>query len=64
MNNASRTQVLSAVCSRSLGSIAACACLLNTDAEVRLDGSWRFAKRHKERAMIFSTSRSNSREFD
>ena len=30
----------------------------------RLDGSWRFAKRHKVRAMIFSTSRSNSREFD
>jgi hypothetical protein len=30
----------------------------------RLDGSWRFAKRHKVRAMIFSTSRSDSREFD
>lgn len=31
---------------------------------VRLDGSWRFAKRHKVRAMIFSTSRDDSREFD
>jgi hypothetical protein len=30
----------------------------------RLDGSWRFAKRHKVRAMIFSTSRSDAREFD
>jgi hypothetical protein len=30
----------------------------------RLDGSWRFAERHKVRAMVFSTSRSNSREFD
>jgi len=30
----------------------------------RLDGSWRFAERHRLRAMIFSTSRSNSREFD
>jgi hypothetical protein len=30
----------------------------------RLDGSWRFAERHRVRAMIFSTSRSNSREFD
>jgi len=31
---------------------------------VRLDGSWRFAKRHKLRAMIFSTSRTDSREFE
>jgi hypothetical protein len=31
---------------------------------VRLDGSWRFAKRHKVRAMIFNTSRSDSREFE
>lgn len=31
---------------------------------VRVDGSWRFAKRHKVRAMIFSTSRTDSREFD
>ncbi len=30
----------------------------------RVDGSWRFAERHKVRAMIFSTSRSNSREFN
>ena len=30
----------------------------------RLDGSWRFAKRHKVRAMIFNTSRSDSREFE
>jgi hypothetical protein len=111
------TQVRSVFGSRSLGSIAACACLVtampalaegpdplenpfqvslgtflvNTDTEVRvdgklgtgtpvdfdktfgdegdqtrirMDGSWRFAKRHKVRAMIFSTNRSNSREFD
>lgn len=103
--------------SRSLSSIAACACLLNavpalaegpdslgepfhltlgtflvnSDTEVRLDGetgigtpvdfdrtfgdegdqtrfrldgSWRFAERHKVRAMVFSTSRSDSRVFD
>lgn len=103
--------------SRSLSSIAACACLVtalpalaegpnpltnpfhvtlgtfivNSDTEVRvdgkldtgtpidfdrsfgdegdqtrfrLDGAWRFAQRHKVRAMIFSTSRSDSREFD
>lgn len=31
---------------------------------VRLDGSWRFAKRHKVRAMIFNTSRTDSREFE
>ncbi len=117
MNIPSRTQSRSIAGSRSLSSIAACACLVtgmpalaegpdpladpfqltlgtflvNTDTEVRvdgelapgtpidfdksfgdegdqtrfrLDGSWRFAKRHKVRAMIFSTSRSNSREFD
>jgi hypothetical protein len=117
MKSLSRTWVRSVVGSRSLGSIAACACLLtaapalaegpdplenpfhlslgtflvNSDTEVRvdgklgtgtpvdfdksfgdegdqtrirLDGSWRFAERHKVRAMIFSTSRSNSREFD
>jgi len=111
----SRTRCI--VGSRSLSSIAACACLVtaapalaegpdafenpfhlslgtflvNSDTEVRLDGkvgtgtpidwdksfgdegdqtrfrldgSWRFAKRHKVRAMIFSTSRSDSREFD
>lgn len=111
------TQVRSVFGSRSLSSIAACACLatalpalaespdpleipfhvtlgtflVNSDTEVRLDGklgtgtpidwdktfgdegdqtrfrldgSWRFAKRHKVRAMIFSTSRTDSREFD
>jgi hypothetical protein len=31
---------------------------------VRLDGSWRFAERHRVRAMIFNTSRSDSREFE
>jgi hypothetical protein len=30
----------------------------------RLDGSWRFADRHMARAMIFSSNRSNSREFE
>lgn len=30
----------------------------------RLDGYWRFAERHKLRAMVFSTSRSASRTFD
>lgn len=30
----------------------------------RLDGSWHFAERHKVRAMIFSTGRTDSREFD
>jgi hypothetical protein len=112
-----RTQDRRVVATRSLSSIAACACLItalpalaegpdplenpfhvtlgtflvNTDTEVRvdgklgtgtpidwdesfgdegdqtrfrLDGSWRFAKRHKVRAMIFSTSRTDSREFD
>ena len=31
---------------------------------IRLDGSWRFAERHRVRAMIFNTSRSDSREFE
>ena len=31
---------------------------------IRLDGSWRFDKRHELRAMIFSTDRTESREFD
>ena len=117
MKSPLRTQVRSVFGSRSLSSIAACACLVtalpalaedpdplenpfhltlgtflvNSDTEVRLDGklgtgtpvdfdktfgdegdqtrfrldgSWRFAKRHKVRAMIFSTSRTDSREFD
>lgn len=117
MKSPLRAQVRSVFGSRSLSSIAACACLItalpalaedpdplenpfhltlgtflvNSDTEVRLDGklgtgtpvdfdktfgdegdqtrfrldgSWRFAKRHKVRAMIFSTSRTDSREFD
>jgi hypothetical protein len=117
MKSRYRTQNRCAVVSRSLSSIAACACLVtaapalaqgpdpfkepfhlslgtflvNSDTEVqvdgklgtgtpidwektfgdegdqtrfRLDGSWRFAKRHKLRAMIFNTSRSDSREFE
>ena len=117
MKGLSRRWVRAAIGSRSLGSVAACACLVtaapalaegpdplenpfhvslgtflvNTDTEVqvdgklaagtpidwektfgdegdqtrvRLDGSWRFAKRHRLRAMIFNTSRSDSREFE
>lgn len=117
MKSRFRTPNRCVVGSRSLGSIAACACLVtavpalaegpdplenpfhvsigtflvNSDTEVqvdgklntgtpidwektfgdegdqtrvRLDGSWRFAKRHKLRAMIFNTSRTDSREFE
>lgn len=33
-------------------------------SQFRLDGYWRFAERHKVRAMAFSSSRSNSRTFE